>query len=79
MSKHMSIEDRKTISSMIVEGQSLNNIAKQIEKSPTSVSREIQHHRAKWEKKPYGRIARACEKKSVKTNMKRRVFCDRIE
>ena len=63
MSKHMSIEDRQTISSLIRQGQSLSSIAKQIGKSQTAVSREILKHRAIWDKKPYGRIVNRCVKR----------------
>ncbi len=63
MAKHMSIEDRQTISSLIRQGQSLNSIAKQIGKSQTAVSREILKHRAIWDKKPYGRIVNRCVKR----------------
>lgn len=60
MSKHMSIEDRKTISSLISQDQSLSSIAKQIGKSQTTVSRELRGHRTVWDKKPYGRVVNRC-------------------
>lgn len=63
MSKHMSIEDRQTISEQIRQGQSLSSIAKQIGKSQTTVAREVRKHRVVWDKPPYGRLANRCVKR----------------
>ena len=63
MSKHISIEDRQTIAFLIMQGHSLGDIAKQIGKAQTTVSREILNHRTIWDKKPNGRIVNRCVKR----------------
>ena len=63
MSKHISIEDRQTIAFLIMQGHSLGDIAKQIGKAQTTVSREILNHRTIWDKKPYGWIVNRCVKR----------------
>lgn len=42
--KHMTLDDRYTISKMLAEKQSFKQIASSIDKSCSSVSREIRNH-----------------------------------
>ena len=60
MSKHMTLEERQTISAGIRNGSSLGEIARQIGKCESTVSREIRSHRIVWDKKPYGRSVNRC-------------------
>jgi len=60
MSQHMTLNDRQTISTGLKNGDSLGTIAKQIGKSPSTVSREIRGHRVVWDKAPYGRVNNRC-------------------
>ena len=60
MSKHMTTEDRQTISAGIKNGDSFSAIAKQVGKSESTISREVRNHRIVWDKKPYGRTGNRC-------------------
>ena len=60
MSKHMTLEDRQTINAGIKNGYSLGEIAKQVGKCESTISREIRKHRIVWDKKPYGRLSNRC-------------------
>ena len=60
MSKHMTIENRQTISAGLKNGDTLSAIAKQVGKCESTISREIRNHRIVWDKKPYGRTTNRC-------------------
>ena len=60
MSKHLTLEDRQTISTGIKNGDSFGAIAKQVGKCESTISREVKGHRIVWDKKPYGRLSNRC-------------------
>ncbi len=60
MSKHMTLDDRQNISAGIKAGKSFGEIAGEIGKCETTVSREVRSHRVVWDKKPYGRSKNRC-------------------
>ena len=60
MSKHMNLSDRTTIEQRLCAGVSIRQIAKEIGKAPSTISREIQGHRIVSNKSGYGRIANRC-------------------
>lgn len=60
MSKHMSLSDRTTIEQRLYAGASIRQIADEIGKAASTVSREIQGHRIVSDKSGYGRIANRC-------------------
>ena len=57
MSKHMNLSDRTTIEQRLCAGVSIRQIAKELGKAPSTISREIQGHRIVSNKSGYGRIA----------------------
>lgn len=60
MSTHMTLEDRQIISTGITNGESFGQIARQIGKCTSTVSREVKGHRIVWDKKAYGRGDNRC-------------------
>ena len=60
MSKHMSLSDRTFIEQRLYAGTSIRQIADEIGKAPSTVSREIRGHRIVSDKSGYGRIANRC-------------------
>ena len=50
MSTHMTLEDRQIISTGITNGESFGQIARQIGKCTSTVSREVKGHRIVWDK-----------------------------
>ena len=60
MSKHMNLSDRTTIEQRLCAGVSIRQIAKELGKAPSTISREIQGHRIVSNKSGYGRIANRC-------------------
>ena len=44
MAKHLSLEDRNLIAQRLNEGCSFKAIAKELERNPTSISREVRNH-----------------------------------
>lgn len=60
MSKHMTLKIRQTIYSGLLAGNSFGEIARQIGRSESTVSREIRNHRVVWDKSPYGKPLNRC-------------------
>jgi len=63
--KHFSIEEREKIQKMLWQKQSIRAIARELDRSPSSISREIQRNNPKQKKRYTPRIAdrRALEKR----------------
>ena len=59
-SKHLTIEERFTISQMLSEQQSFKAIGAAIGKNCTTVSREIKNHMTFCKTGGYGRVYNAC-------------------
>ena len=60
MSKHMNLSERTIIEQRLCTGVSICQIARELGKAPSTVSREIQGHRIVSDKSGYGRIANRC-------------------
>ena len=45
---HFTLEERKYLQKLLSEGYSQRKIAAILERSPSTISREIQRNRAKW-------------------------------
>lgn len=59
---HITKENRYVIYKMLLENQTLNEIAREIKKDPRAVSREIRNHRLRsFKEKAYGRYSEAKE------------------
>ena len=59
--KHLVLEDRKQIESMLNQNLSFSKIGKMIGKSTSTVSREVKAHRIERNQTPYGRIPNRCK------------------
>ncbi len=60
MSAHMTLEDRTTIEASLNTGLTLGQIAKELGKANSTISREIRSHRIVSEKSGFGRIPNRC-------------------
>ncbi len=60
MSSHMTLEDRITIEARLHAAATLGQIAKELGKAGSTISREIRSHRIVSEKSGYGRIPNRC-------------------
>ena len=60
MKKHMSLIDRKAIETALNQGMSLGSIAKCLERSPSTISREIRRNAEVSLKGCYGRVMNCC-------------------
>lgn len=67
MSKHMDLNDRNQIYLGLESGKSCNEIAKEIQKAGTTITREIRQHRIISKSKGYGRIQNQCVHRSTCT------------
>lgn len=59
--KHLTLENRIDMQTKLTLGDSLSSIARSLNKSPTTISREIQKHRVSLQATPYGRLANSCK------------------
>lgn len=69
--KHLALDDRKVIESMLNENYSFTKIGKSIGKAISTISREVKSHRIERNQTPYGRIPNRC--KQSHTCLKRNI------
>lgn len=67
--KHLTIEEREKIQEMLWQKKSVRSIAKQLNRSPSSVSREINKNRDSLNRQRY--IPRTANEKAIKNRSKR--------
>lgn len=60
MSKHMDLNDRNQIYIGLEKKESLGQIANELDKSETTIAREVKHHRIVSDKGAYGRVKNRC-------------------
>lgn len=61
MKKHLKYDERETISLMLKKGESFSAIARAINKSTSTISREVKNHRIYKKTGAYGRNYNACK------------------
>ena len=59
--KHLTLENRQEIEIGLLKEDSFRCIAASLDKSPTSISREVRKHAVRKKEKPYGKVSNACK------------------